>query len=169
MGIRPTQAADLLADQDFREWIEEEYRFRPEDDTQEAYSIAEDVAREYNAEDQAGAERMLEDLAGLTYYHVAVQPGYYEGFSIEIKNNYPVAYDSYEDRAEAQKEITQIKNMLFALADCGLCSVWPGWCTTYRSREETLEDIREAVKEMRQEVRSTPTWRQYDREEGAAV
>lgn len=164
MGIKPVDAFDLLKDQDFRNWIMEEYHFRPEDDTEEVYSIASDVAHEYNTEDQAGAERMLEDLADLAYYHIAVQPGYYEGFSIKIENNYPVVYDSYEDRAEAQKEVTRIKKMLFDLADCGLCSVWSGWRTTYRDREETAEDIKKAVEVMRQEIRDTPTWRQYEKE-----
>ena len=28
------------------------------------------------------------------YYHIAIEPGYYEGFSLNIENNYPVALDS---------------------------------------------------------------------------
>ena len=97
------------------------------------------------------------------YYHVKLEPGYYEGFSIDIENNFGIAYDNHEDRREAQKEITQIKKFLFECVENGLVCVWPGWCTTYRTAEETRTDIMEAIKEMRDEARTIPTWRNYER------
>lgn len=163
MGIRPADASSIFNDPDFREWIEEEYHISPEEEEERAYSIAVDVAREYDEEDRAEIEKEIEALQPLTYYHIAVKSGYYEGFYIDIESNYPVFFDDYADRAEAQKEVTKIRRLLESLTGCGLCSVWPGWCTTYRNREETFEDIAEAVQEMRDEIRSTPTWRQYER------
>lgn len=95
------------------------------------------------------------------YYHIAVKPGYYEGFSIDIENNFGVFYDDYADKQEAQKEITQIKKFLFELCDAGLVSVSPGWCTAYRSEAETRRDIVEAIKAMREEAKETPTYNKY--------
>lgn len=169
MGIKPCEPSDLLADADFREWINEEYNFRPEDNESEAYGIAADVAQDYDREDKDNAERLIETFGFFEYYHIAVKPGYYEGFYIDIENNRPIAFDSWEDRREAQKEISRIKKMLLTLADCGLCSVWPGWCTTYRDRSGTREDINKAIREMREEARSTPTWAQYERGESFSL
>lgn len=102
------------------------------------------------------------------YYHVKLEPGYYEGFSVDIENNFGIAYDNWEDKRLAQKEITEIKKFLLECAENGLVCVWPGWCTHYRTPEETRTDIAEAIKEMRSEARTTPTWRDYERGEATA-
>lgn len=107
----------------------------------------------------------IRDKYNFYYYHVKLEPGYYEGFSINIENNFPIAYDDHIDKREAQKEITKIKNFLFECAGNNLVSVFPGWCTTYRTPEETRADIMEAIKEMRNEARNVPTWRDYERAE----
>lgn len=162
LGIKPAEAVDILSDAGFREWIEETYHFKPEDDESEAYKIAQDVAREYDIDDRENMNSIIEAAQPLHYYHVSIKPGYYEGYYLDIENNYSIAYDSYEDRREANKEITKIGQMLRDLAGCGIVSVWPGWCTTYRGYSETLEDIAEAVREMRAEVKTIPTWTQYE-------
>ena len=113
--------------------------------------------------DIENVEWYLKNKYHFHYFHIAIIYGYYDGFYIDIENNYGVAYDSYEDKRLAQKEITEIKKFLLDCHDCGLCSVYPGWCTTYRTRAETERDINEAIKEMREEVKRTPTWRQYNR------
>ena len=95
------------------------------------------------------------------YYNIKLEYGYYEGFSLYIENNFGIAYDSCKDKNEAQKEITEIKQFLIDCADMGLVSCYPGWCTGYRDYAGTMEDINKAVKDMREEVRKTPTWRQY--------
>ena len=97
------------------------------------------------------------------YFHVSIAPGYYEGFSLYVENNFPVAFDGWEDKRAAQKEITQIKRFLLACADLGLVQVWPGWCTSYKSHAETVEAIAAAVRDMREECKDTPTWAQYER------
>ena len=95
------------------------------------------------------------------YYHVTTKPGYYEGVSINIENNFPVAYDDYTEKREVQKEITQLKKALYDLAGVGFALCFPGWCTTYGSYEDTKKAINEAIKEMRNEARQAPTWRTY--------
>lgn len=97
------------------------------------------------------------------YYHVAIVPGYYEGFSIEIENNFPVCLDSWQDRREMHKEITQVKRFLLECLDLGLVQCFPGWCTGYSTPTETLAAIKEAVKAMRDELNGTPTALQYEK------
>lgn len=93
------------------------------------------------------------------YFHVSIEAGYYEGFSINIEHNFSYCYDSHTQKREAQKEITQIKKFLLeCVNDFECCAVWPGWCTTYYDYETTLKKIDVAVREMRDTVRTTPTW-----------
>ena len=101
---------------------------------------------------------------GFCYFHVAAKSGYYEGFTIEIENNFPVAFDWYQEKQDAQKEITQLKKCLLELCkEAGLVEVFPGWCTGYSTEAETRDAIKKAVQEMRDDVRKTPTWTQYNR------
>lgn len=95
------------------------------------------------------------------YFHVVIKPGYYEGFTVDIENNFSVCFDGWEDRQEAQKEITRLKSFLLECCAAGLVAVFPGWCTGYKSTAETKRLIMEAVKEMRQEAKTTPTYKQY--------
>ena len=106
-------------------------------------------------------------VCGFYYYHITIEPGYYDGFSIQIENNFPICYDWYEEKLEAQKEITQIKNFLIDCANVGMVQIFPGWCTNYKSHAETIAGIKEAIKEMREEVKAIPTWTQYNRAETA--
>ena len=97
------------------------------------------------------------------YYHVAIKPGYYEGFTLDIENNFPVALDSWEDRREANKEITEIKQFLIDCAGFGLVKCSPGWCTRYSDYNGTIQAIKTAIKDMRDELKTIPTWTQYNR------
>lgn len=97
------------------------------------------------------------------YYHIVIKPGYYEGFTLDIENNYPVALDSWEDRRDANKEITEIKQFLIACAGLGLVKCSPGWCTGYSDYNGTIQAIKAAIKEMRSELKTIPTWLQYER------
>lgn len=96
------------------------------------------------------------------YFNVTLEPGYYEGFSINIEFNFPVCFDGYTDKAEAQKEITQIKKFLLeCINDFECCSVYPGWCTGYADYITTVAELNAAIDEMRQTVKQTPTYTQY--------
>ena len=112
---------------------------------QEDFEILEDFIKEKN----------------FYYFHIAVKPGYYEGFSVDIEYNFSYCLDGWRDRIEAHKEITRIKQFLIdCINDFGLCAVSPGWCTTYYNIKDTLKKLSEAIKEMRDTVNNTPTWAQ---------
>lgn len=98
------------------------------------------------------------------YFNVTLKPGYYEGFSINIEFNFSYFLDSYQDRRDALKEITCIKQfLLYCINDLGLCAISSGWCTAYYDYKTTLEKLNNAIKEMRATVNSAPTWAQLQR------
>lgn len=105
------------------------------------------------------------------FWHITIEPGYYEGFSIDIENNFPWCFDDYRDKKESLKEITRIKKFLLeCINDFECYAVFPGWCTTYKNRRETIKLLNQAVKEMRQEVQNTRTWRTLpDNEKNAFI
>lgn len=159
LAINPAGYYELENDPDFMEYAREEM----ERSGAKLESIMEAELESIAEADAENAEAIMSKYS-FYYYHVKLEPGYYEGLSIDIENNFGLCYDSYQDKQEAQKEITEIKNMLLELAAVGFVACGPGWCTSYSNYNETLQKIREAVREMREEVRSTPTWRQYERE-----
>ena len=101
------------------------------------------------------------------YFNVRVRAGYYEGFSIDIEFNFGYCLDSWQDRREANKEITRIRKFLINCIYCyGLRACSPGWCTAYYNKKDTLKKLSQAIKEMRDTVNSSPTWAQVRRAEG---
>ena len=104
---------------------------------------------------------MLENRRFL-YFHITLKPGYYEGFYIDIENNFPVYFDDCTEKRDAQKEVTQIRRFLLECAAAGLVQYSPGWCTGYSDYKDTKTAINAAIKEMRREVQETPTHRQYN-------
>lgn len=124
--------------------------------------------REYHNGDIAAdnaawiTEKLLSNYS-FYYWHIVRKPGYYEGFYLDIENNFPVCFDNWEEKQEAQKEITQIKHFLFDCVRAGLVKYSPGWCTGWYTEKETKKAIREAIAAMRDEVRTTPTYTQYAR------
>ena len=159
LGIKLYDRLDLEKDSEFMEEIQESAK---EDDI----SI-DDVIEQYIADlyedDYSNIEYELKKHQ-FNYFHVSIEPGYYEGFTINIENNHSIAFDDYEEKREAQKEITELKQFLVDCAGLGLVACYPGWCTGYQDYKGTLAAIREAIHEMREEVKKTPTWRQYERE-----
>lgn len=89
------------------------------------------------------------------FFDVSVQPGYYEGFYLDIETNFD--FYNWMDKKEALKEATQLKNMLFECCGIGLCEVWPGWCTSYKDYNESIENIKAAVWHIKQDIKSTET------------
>ena len=91
------------------------------------------------------------------YFHITVEPGYYEGYSINIEFNFSVCFDDYIQKQEALKETTQIKKFLLeCINDFECCAVFPGWCTGYADYNKTLTELSAAIQEMRQTVKTTP-------------
>lgn len=158
-GVRPYDLYDLENDADFMEKIRA---------NTEGYGwTVDEVLNSYISEcyeaDLADVKTILSHYR-FFYYHVTIKPGYYEGFTLDIENNFSCAYDGYKDRREAQKEITQLKKCLLELAGVGLVACYPDWCMSYEDYKGTCKAIEAAVKAMRDEVRTIPTRRQYERE-----
>lgn len=114
--------------------------------------------KQLDIEDMYTNIRAILNKYDFTFYHVTIEPGYYEGFYIDIENNFPYCYDSREDKRAAQKEVTELKAFLIECVNTGLVQVWPGWCTSYKTHNESIEAIKTAIKEMRAEIKSIPTW-----------
>lgn len=94
-------------------------------------------------------------------FDVSLEYGYYQGFYINIKFDY-LYFDDCTERSEAQKEITSIKKALIEIVNnTECCAVFPGWCTGYADYKSTLIEISKAIKQMRQDVNNTPTYRKY--------
>lgn len=159
LGVRPYSVFDLENDIDFMEEIRAE--------VDEYGGTVEEAINSYISDCyEADLENVNAILSSFSfyYYHLTIKPGYYEGFTLDIENNFPCAYDGYEDRREAQKEITQLKKCLLELAGVGLVKCSPGWCPGYEDYKGTCKAIEATIKAMRDEVRTIPTWRQYERE-----
>lgn len=106
--------------------------------------------------------KYLLEKQNFKHFSVELQPGYYEGFSIDIKFDY-LYFDDCDEKREAQREITRIKEFLLqCINDFGLCAVSPGWCTAYYNRDDTMERLKQAIKEMRATVKNTPTEKNFD-------
>ena len=93
------------------------------------------------------------------YFNVMLKPGYYEGFTIDIENNFNYCFNDYTEKMEALKEVTRIKNfLLYIVNNFNVNVVYPGWCTSYCDYKKTISEINEAIKEIKTEIKSTPTY-----------
>lgn len=155
LGVRPYDIDDFKNDPGF---IGEMTELYGEVNDNLIYDYINDLADD----DHANIKYAL-DKWDFYYFHITVEPGYYEGFSLDIENNFSVCFDSYEDKRAAQKEITGIKQFLLGCAANGLVKCSPGWCTAYCNYWETVKAINAAIQEMRDEVKSTPTWSRYNK------
>lgn len=158
LGLRPYDRYDLKNDRDFME----ELQAAVDECGETLESALDSYINDCYECDYENIKCELEKHC-FHYYHITIKPGYYEGFTLDIENNYPVALDSWEDRRGANKEITEIKQFLIDCAGLGLVKCSPGWCTGYSDYNGTIQAIKEAVKEMRNELKTVPTWTQYNR------
>ena len=159
MGIKPYSAYDLENDQEFMQEVQEQ--IKEYGGTVESY-IDEYIETSYE-DDEMNISAILESYS-FYYYYVTIKPGYYEGFTLDIESNFPVAFDGWEDKRAAQREITSLKKCLFECAGVGMVQCSPGWCTGYNDYKGTCKAIEAAIKAMRDEVKNIPTWTQYERE-----
>lgn len=156
LGLRPYDTINFENDSNFMEELQNECN--------EYGGTLENALSDYiqscYEDDYRNIECELEKYA-FHFYHVVIKPGYYEGFTIDIENNFPVCYDGYTEKKEVQKEITEIKQFLIDCAGLGLVKCSPGWCTGYSDYTGTIAAIKEAVKAMREEAKQTPTYNKY--------
>ena len=92
------------------------------------------------------------------YFNVKLEPGYYEGFTIDIEHNFSYCYDNYYEKLQALKEITRIKQfLLYIINNFNINVVYPGWCTGYGDYKKTISEINNSIIEMKNSVKNTPT------------
>ena len=102
--------------------------------------------------------KYLLDKEDFYYFHVILEPGYYEGFTIDIEHNFSYCYDNYNEKLDALKEITRIKHfLLYIVNNYNINVVYPGWCTSYGDYKKTIEELNNAIIEMKYSVKHTPT------------
>ena len=118
----------------------------------------------YYEDDRINVEAILDKYCW-RYFSIKIEPGYYEGFSLDITYDYDGdCFDDYEEKRQAQREVTQVKECLIDLAGVGLKACSPGWCTSYRDYAGTINKINEAVKQMRLDVKNTHTYRTWEQD-----
>lgn len=138
------------------------------------YKTSEFITLGYNCNNIDYEDELYNDIISDYYYQiqnrltkesfncfgVTLEPGYYEGYSIDIKFDF-LYFDDWEEKKAAQKEITAItKFLLECITDFECVAVYPGWCTGYANYEKTLDELNAAIKEMRETVKQTPTYKQ---------
>lgn len=94
------------------------------------------------------------------FLEVSFAPGYYEGFSIDINFDY-LYFTNYEEKNDALKEATQLKKFLLEALGLGLVACSPGWCTTYYDYDTSKKLINEAIKQLKEDIKNTPTSKTY--------
>jgi hypothetical protein len=93
------------------------------------------------------------------YFHITLKPGYYDGFIIDIENNFSYCFNDYNEKLQALKELTRIKSFLiYIVENFNINVVYPGWCTSYGDYKKTISEINAAIKEMKNEIKNTPTY-----------
>lgn len=93
------------------------------------------------------------------YFHITLEPGYYDGFTIDIENNFNYCFDNYNEKLQALKELTRIKYFLiYIVNNFNINVVYPGWCISYGDYKKTILEINAAIKEMKNEIKQTPTY-----------
>lgn len=158
LGVVPIDSWAYEQDKEFMEMVNEEVK--------EYGGTIEEAINSYIQTDYECLYDEIEWLLSkydFRYFIVKIEPGYYEGFYIDIQDNLDIYFDDYREKQDANKEITLIKEFLVGCARRGLVSYYPGWVTGYANLKQTLKDINEGIKEMRREVKETPTEFQYDR------
>ena len=165
MGINPYDIDDFKQDKEYMECIREYFDGGEIIDSELDRIIYDDISEYYN-DDYSNAKHEIEKH-NFRFYHVSLEYGYYEGVQLTIENNFSMCYNDYIDKMEAQKEITELCSMLEEIAGYGFVACFPGWCTRYSDYNGTLEEIKKAKEEMRQEARQTPTWLWYERDQHA--
>lgn len=94
------------------------------------------------------------------YFTVKIEPGYYDGFYVDIDFDY-IWLDDYQEKLTVLKETTQLKLFLLECCYMGLVKYSPGWCTGYYSEQETKQGIKQAIKEIKQTIKNYPTYYTY--------
>lgn len=121
----------------------------------------ENMFLDFEMEDDYQNIKFLLDDYNFHYFNVTIEPGYYEGFYIDIKFDY--LWVDASEKPEILKELTQLKKFLLKCAECGLIEYYPGWCMGYSDYQNTIESIKTTIKDTKQNILKYPTYKTYNK------
>ena len=152
LGLKPYEPSDFELDPDFMD----EANRQSEEYGDDIDSIISQAIADYTDDDRAQAERIISRYS-FDFFTVTVEPGYYEGFSIDIANDLPGEYWDDDERRQALTDAANLDDMLKELVnEACLVEVWPGWCTTYQDPAHSLTDIKKAIRGLIYAINDTP-------------
>lgn len=160
LGLRPYEPRDFELDPDFME----DARRQSEKYGDDIDSIIYQTIADYTEDDRQTAEHIISRYS-FEFFQVSIEPGYYEGFSVNISDDLPGEYWDAEEREQALTDAANLGDMLKELVnDACLVECWPGWCTSYQDPAHSLTDVRKAIRGLIYDINDTP-----DREEEEAI
>ena len=161
LAIKPLEIDGVLQDPYFVEWADSIAQSWTSSATLEALAI-DWIYNDY--QDIYNTAKNIIDEYDFERYELHILPGYEEGYSINIECCLPGHFDTYKDKKEAQKEVTQVKECLIRLVKgAGFCECFPSWSTGYSDVKDTIKGINGAIKLMRKEIAITETERQLNK------
>lgn len=165
LAVKPLELDTILQDPYFKEWAESIEMSFTGSNTIEALAM-DQIYNDY--QDIYSAAKSIIDEYNFEWYKLHILPGYHDGYSIDIENCLPCHFDTYQDKQEAQKEVTQLKKCLIRLVkEACFSECFPSWFVDYKDENESIQGINEAIKLMRKEIKITDTERQWNkRKEG---
>lgn len=122
---------------------------------------------EYNNFDNDYIENVHHDIQSIlddymfNEFDISIEPGYYNGFYININFNDVYYYNTYLNRLDAIKECTQLKHLLLNCVNAGLVVYSPGWCNGYMNEDNSKKEINKAIKKLKAYIKAIPTEKQY--------
>ena len=164
LAIEPYDVDDIMDDPDWRDYIATEWKVDLEDEDAVTKAAYEEIEASYDA-DRENFDSAIKEYSGsgFCYFRFSILPGHEKGLYVNIENDLSDAFDDWREKRAAQKELTKIRAFLRYIAGCGFVQCFPGWVTSYNDYKGTLKSIDAAIREMREEVWKTPTWKQYNR------
>ena len=158
LGVKLLSACDIEQDNELMQELTEQAAECGQNPENTVYYYIADC---YD-EDRGNVEFEL-DKHCFKWFRVAIEPGYYEGFTLDITDDFPAEIDA-DERREARAEIDELERCLIECAGLGLVKCSPGWCTGYADYAGTLDAIGKAVQAMIEDLAAVPAWEQEDRE-----
>ena len=146
----------------YKEWLERQKNEDP--DFEESEFERSEYDQLLDEEDKSNIEFILEHHKNLPdHYTISLENGYYEGFYLNIESDIPWVFDDSEERKEYLKDITCLKKVLLELLDTCLVVVYPGWCTGYADKKDSIKKVNEFIKNLRDEVKAVDTFAVYQK------
>jgi hypothetical protein len=98
------------------------------------------------------------------YFEVELVNGYSDGFYLDINDKGYIYFDNTKEKNDTLKEATKLKELMLELVENGLVACFPGWATTYLNTKDTVKEINKAIKEIKKDIQTIPTYRNYKKE-----